>query len=90
MKSLADSGHEVTIIAPFQHAEPYKNMKIIDSRLNKSEVNVRFANRDYRKMSWLEYVQMFTETMEIDCYNTVQIKEVRASTFLFSNSDNRR
>lgn len=89
MKSLADAGHEVTIIAPFQHTEPHRNIKFIDSRINKSEMNVRFANRDYRKMSWLEYIQMFTETMEVDCYNTVQIKEVQASTFSLSNSDTR-
>lgn len=81
MKTLADAGHEVTVIAPHQRAERFKSLKIIDSRLNKSEVNVRFANRDYRKMSWLEYVQMFTETMETDCYNTFQIKEVQASTY---------
>lgn len=82
MNSLADAGHQVTVIAPFQHADRYKNLRIIDSRLNKSEVNVRFANRDYRKMSWLEYVQMFTETMQIDCYNTVQLREVQVSVFL--------
>lgn len=80
MKTLADSGHNVTMICPFTEVEPSNNMKIVDHRINStSELKSRFSNSDFLKTSVLKHWQNAKKHLTQDCEDFINSPKIQVS-----------
>lgn len=76
MKSLLDSGHHITVVAPFRPEKHHQNLTHIHSRVKNRDSNpfTACAHPDY---SWFSILMKSIEVRGEDCRHAMSMEEVK-------------